>query len=275
MRHEMVASSEIDQAYKSTLNEFTSAAEKAINTSYASTGLQCGNSRYWASILFTRLCTFSISILSLCPDSQMNPKGLHWDFASIGTLTRNLFECALVFFYLGIEDVSEEEMKVRLMVMDLHDCTARARMSRDLVQENNASKKYEECKENLTKKLTEDAFFIKLPASVQKSVLKGQRSCIYSQDEILTRMGEDASWARGFYHFLSSHTHSLPVGFSRMAEHNRGHGGENDIEKCYVSAALDFCTNTLNRSTADMQKVFADIAHFKDKPFNWDALKKK
>lgn len=271
----MVTSSEISDAYISSLANFTLALEKAINTSYASTGLQCGNRRYWASILFTRLCTFSISILALCPGSKVNPKGLHWDFGSIATLTRNLFECWLTFFYLGIEDITEEEMKVRLMVMDLHDCTARMRMSRNLVRNESGCKVYEEGIEKLTEKLKANLFFITLPISVQKSVLKGQRACIYTQDEILARIGEDASSSRAFYHFLSSHTHSLPVGFSRMADQNRGHGGENDIEKCYTSAALDFGSNTLNRSTADMQKAFSDIAKFVDKPFNWDALRKR
>jgi len=271
----MVTPAEITDAYISTLDNFTLTLEKAMNTSYASTGLQCGNRRYWASILFTRLCTFSTSILALCPGSKLNPKGLHWDFGSIATLTRNLFECGLTFFYLGIEDVTEEEMNVRLMVMDLHDCTARIRMSRDLVRNEIGCKVYEEAIEKLTKKLNMDTFFGTLPVSVQKSVLKGQRACIYTQDEILIRIGEDASWSRAFYHFLSSHTHSLPVGFSRMADHNRGHGGENDIEKCYISMALDFCTKNLNRSTADMQKAFSDLAKFVDKPFNWDALKKR
>lgn len=271
----MTTPSKADEYYRLSLENFTKALEVAITTSYSSAGLQCGNRRHWASILFTKLCTFSISILTLCPGSKLNQKGLHWDFGAIGSLSRNVFECGLSFFYLGIEKVTEEELKVRLMVMDLHDCIARIRMSRDLVRDESRAKIYEEAANNLSAKLKENVFFSNQPVSVQKSVLKGQRACIHTQDEILSRMGEDVSLTRAYYHFLSSHTHTLPVGFSRMADHNRGHGGENEIDKCYISQALEFCTDILERSTSDMQTAFSDIAEFPETPFNWNSLQQK
>lgn len=266
---------EMCEHYIPCLDDFTLALENAITTSHASTGLRCSNRQVWASVLFTRLCTFSISILSLCPGSKLNPKGLHWDFGSIATLSRNLLECSLVFFYLGIEDVTEQEMKVRLMVMDLHDCNARNRLRRDLAKvEDDKSNIYEEAVVKLGNLLKANTFFKNLPLHDQKNLLKGQRACIYSQNEILSRMGEDASWIRAYYHFLSSHTHSLPLGFSRMADQGRGHGGENEIDKAYITFALDFNSKILKRSTVDMQRVFSDIAKFYDKPFNWNSLKR-
>lgn len=266
---------EMCEHYIPCLDDFTLAMEKAIATSHTSSGLRCSNRQEWASVLFTRLCTFSTSILSLCPGSKLNPNGLHWDFGSIAALSRNLLECSLIFFYLGIEDVSEQEMNVRLIVMDLHDCNARNRLRRDLVKiKNDGPNIYADAVDKLSKKLKTDTFFNKLPLQDQKSIYKGQRACIYSQSEILSRMGEDASWIRSYYHFLSSHTHSLPLGFSRMAEHDRGHGGENDIDKAYITFALDFNSKILKRCTADMQRVFSDIAKFHDKPFNWNFLKR-
>lgn len=261
--------------YIPSLDDFSRALEKALATSHASSGLRCSKRQEWASVLFTRLCTFSTSILSLCPESKLNPNGLYWDFGSIASLSRNLLECSLAFFYLGIEDVSEQEMNVRLMVMDLHNCNARCRLLRDLAKINDdGTKSYKDTIVKLINELKKDIFFNKLPHHDQKSIYKGQRAYIYSQSEILNRMGEDALWIRAYYHFLSSHTHSLPLGFSRMAEQGRGHGGENVIDKAYITFAMDFNSKLLNRCTTDMQKVFSGIAKFHDKPFNLDSLKK-
>ena len=133
---------EMCEHYIPCLDDFTLALGKAFSTSHASTGLRCSNRQVWASVLFTRLCVFSTSILSLCPGSKLNPKGLHWDFGSIATLSRNLLECSLVFFYLGIEDVSEQEINVRLMVMDLHDCNSRNRLLQGLLKKRTMEEKF-------------------------------------------------------------------------------------------------------------------------------------
>jgi hypothetical protein len=265
---------EMCEHYIPCLDDFTSALGKAFAISYSSTGLRCSNRQVWASVLFTRLCTFATSILWLCPGSKLNPNGLHWDFGSIATLSRNLLECSLIFFYLGIEDVSEQEMNVRLIVMDLHDCHARNQLRRNLAKVKDAGPSiYDDAIVNLSNKLKNDPFFKELPSHDQKNIFKGQRACIYSQSQILSRMGEDASWIRAYYHFLSSHTHSLPLGFSRMAEHGRGHGGENVVDKAYITYALDFNSKILKKCTAQMQTAFSDIAMFQDKPFNWNSLK--
>jgi len=242
---------EMCEHYIPCLDDFTQALEKAFSTSYFSAGLRCSNRQVWASVLFTRLCTFATSVLSLCPGSKLNPKGLHWDFGSMATLSRNLLECSFIFFYLGIEDVSEQEMNIRLTVMDLHDCHARNQLRQNLVKVKDAGPSiYEDAILDLSNKLKNDTFFRGLPLNDQRSILKGQRSCIYSHKTILNRMGEDASWIRAYYHFLSSHTHSLPLGFSRMAEHCRGHGGENVVDKAYVTFALDFNSKILKKCTA-------------------------
>ena len=118
----------LDEYYPSVLSNFTDRVGHAVNSSYSAAGLASGPRRFWGSVLFTRLCTTSVSILFLCPHSKVNPHGKHWDFGSIASLSRNLYECALHFFYLAIEPVSEDEWLFRLKVMQLHDCKERQRM---------------------------------------------------------------------------------------------------------------------------------------------------
>ncbi|CAN5657147.1 hypothetical protein BH10CYA1_BH10CYA1_55930 [soil metagenome] len=119
---------ETDYKYEVAVRKFTTLIERAIADSHATTSLQAGERRRWGSVLFTRICTSSVSTLCLCPGSKANPDGIHWDFASIASLVRNIYECALSFFYLAVEKVSEDEWSCRLKVMQLHDCMARFRM---------------------------------------------------------------------------------------------------------------------------------------------------
>jgi Family of unknown function (DUF5677) len=265
---------DIEKYYSSSLDEFTVALEMAIATSHATTSLQAGARRFWASILFTRLCTSSISILSLCPASKLNQNGFHWDFGAVASLSRNIFECALNFFYLGMDTITDEEWMARLKVMQLHDCMSRFCMFRDFDPNDEQLKAFEEQANELRSILQTNTFFINLPEPQRNKLLKGKHASILTHDEILQRMGELQSSTRGYYRFLSSHTHSFPLSFYRMAEQDRGRGVKNEAEMAYIGGALEFCANTLKRCTDDMRKLFEDIAEFPNNSFNLDALKR-
>jgi hypothetical protein len=73
-------------------------------------------------------------------------------------------------------------------------------------------------------------------------------------------MGEDVSFFRGMYRFLSFHVHSLPVAFYRMAEREQGRGVESDWEKRNIAGALVFSLEPVRRATAEMLRLFPDIA---------------
>jgi len=199
---------------------------------------------------------------------------VHWDFGAVASLTRNLLECALAFFYLAIEVVSEDEWKARLKVMQLHDCMSRFRMFRDFDPNDEQLKKFEDQANELRSILEANAFFGNLPQPQRKKLLKGEQASILIQDEILQRMGEAASGIRGYYRFLSSHMHSFPLGFYRMAEQGRGRGVENEVEKGYISSALEYCAEILTRCTDDMRQAVADVVQFPNTSFNLDALKR-
>lgn len=266
-------SGKIDEYYRSTLDHFTDVLEQAIISSHAAAGLDAGQRRFWGSVLFTRLCTTSISILWLCPRSKVNLDGDHWDFGSIASLARNIFECALQFLYLAIEPVSDDEWFARLKVMQLHDCKERCRMFRAFDANDPQLAGFKEQADELKGLLQSNAYFSLLPEPLKKTLLRGERATIFTQDEILQRMGEFDPKTRGYYRFLSSHAHSFPLAYYRMAEHNRGRGEENDVEKGYIASTLEFCTDLIKVSTDALQKSFADIALFTPGRFNWDVLK--
>jgi SEC-C motif len=114
-----------------------------------------------------------------------------------------------------------------------------------------------------------------LQKHLQKELLKGTRATILTNKEISQRMGDSEQRTWAFYRFFSCHTHSTPLSFYRYADQKRD-GTENDIEKAYMSEALNFATQVLRRADNDYQKVFSDLVVFKPlKVMNWDVMKRK
>lgn len=264
---------ETKNLYSSAVAEFSAALEKAIATSQASSFHHVDERRYWAALLFTRLCTTSASVLHLCPTSKLNHDGIHWDFGSIATLSRNIFECALTFYYLGVEGIPDDEWNARRTVMYLHDCTSRLRMFRDFDPDDDQLCSFEEQARQLRAALKSNAFFKSLSKPLQEKILKGGQANILTREEILQRMGDTWSGYNGLYRFYSAQAHSFPMGFYRMAEQNRGRGVENETEIGYIQGALTFNTYTLKSCTDNMVDLFADKADFSKTTFDLKVLK--
>jgi hypothetical protein len=54
---------------------------------------------FYASILFTMLCTRGVSLLILAPHSTWAQKVIeHWDYASLAGMVRSILEIRLAFF---------------------------------------------------------------------------------------------------------------------------------------------------------------------------------
>jgi hypothetical protein len=97
-----------------------------------------------------------------------------------------------------------------------------------------------------------------------------------TQDEILLRIGfgaSDVQYFRGYYRFLSSQAHTYPLGFYRTSEQNRT-GVENQADKGYTAAALEFCGQHLNRAVQDFQRSFEDLVTFDHQSFDWERVRR-
>jgi hypothetical protein len=73
------------------------------------------------------------------------------------------------------------------------------------------------------------------------------------------------------FHWWSTHVHSLPMSYYRMAEQGRGVGLENPVEKGYILSAVAASTEFIEEATAGVRRVFPDIPN-RDK-FVADAIR--
>lgn len=264
---------ESEGLYSSALGEFSAIVEQAIATSHATANRRVDERRALTSVLFTRLCVLSVSIVSLCPGSKLNPGTKHWDFSAVASLSRNLFEGALLLFHFAFDEVEEVEWEARLKVMQLHDCISRLHMFRDLGNNDDDLPVFERQAEELRTALMKNSHFMNLEPSRRRKLLNGDRTTILTLHEIFEKSGEDWSGHWGLYRFWSAQAHSFPLGFYRAVEQGRGRGVENDAEKAYIGGALAVSVHTVKACTDRMQILYFSITKFKGYYFDLNTLR--
>jgi hypothetical protein len=245
--------------YWTVLPKYIAAVEHAIALSHKTAGHPANSSRqYWATVLFTRLCSAAISILHICPGSPANTAGTHWDFSSLAPLGRGLVQTGLMLFYLGTEVVGEDESRARLLVMQLRDCKERLHLFENFDGSGRMTRDFGVEAGRIRSELSSNSYFAQLPAKLRKILMKGDRASILTEDQILDRLGILDQTGRALCRFISSHADVSPLAYYRTGDKNRGRGEENDVDKHYIATAVDLACNFILRANSDMQDLFRD-----------------
>jgi hypothetical protein len=245
--------------YWTVLPKYIAAVDHAITVSHNSAGHAADSPRqYWASMLFTRICSAAVSVLHLCPGSSANTVGTHWDFSSLAPLVRSLVQTCLMHFYLGTEIVAEDESRARVLVMQLRDCTERLHLFQNLGASAERIRGFEEDSDSIRAELSSNPYFAHLPARMRRHLMRGDRASILTEDQILDRMGVLDQKGRGLFGFISSHADVSPLAYCRIGAGNRGRGEENEIDEHYIATAVDLACDFILRADADMQDLFRE-----------------
>lgn len=235
--------------YEDSLNKFEAILDDCKRLSVQHTGiLSPTSSHYYASLIFTKLCTSGVTTLSICPSPQGIGNDEHWDCASVAALTRGLIETYLILHYLCIEKCNSSEWEARWRLMNLHDHMSRLKMFRVMKDSEEQVAKFESATDGIKSDLEKTNYFQALTAVQKKHYLKGNNAFFKSQDELIESSGGDVDEFRFRYRFLSNHTHSYPMGFYRMAESGRGTGVESDTEVGYTGMCLSWASEYLTKA---------------------------
>lgn len=252
----------LDSEYNDLLKKFDTTISAVSALSHHSAGFPSASSRhYWASVLFTRLSAWGLSILQLLPRSRFSTIFLqNWDCSPITSLARNFSECFIAYFYLAIEETSEEEWQCRWNIFNLHDCLRRKKMFEHLKTPSDELNGFAEQANEIKQKLKNNTFFSRIPKEKQSRYLKAKDLYMDSQDAIMNRAGINSDVFRAFYILWSCHTHTFPMGFYKTGENNRGTGLENISDKRHMVVALDFCTDLAKKAARSHLVLFPHAA---------------
>lgn len=250
--------STLELEYNNVLEKFDTIVSAMSALSQGSARIPSATSRhYWASVLYTRLTGCGISILQLLPRNRLSSLSIEiWDFSAIASLSRNLCECCITYFYLGIDDVDETEWDCRLNVFNIHDCLRRQKMFKLLNAPQEALDGFKNQSSAICNRLMENSFFLSLPEKTRKKCLNAEKLYITSKDDILEKIGFDPAAFWGLYLLWSSHIHSFPIGFYRTGENNRGTGLCNPTDQRHIILALEVCIDFLKSASRGHLKLF-------------------
>jgi hypothetical protein len=221
---------------------------------------------FYASVLFTLMITKSVSLLTLAPHTPWASKRIeHWDYGSMTGIARTMIELRIAYYYLCVEECSEDEWQVRWNLLNLHDCMSRARMFEAIENAEQASS-FKAQAEELRERLTSNSYFQSLDPRRHKKLLHGQTAYLFSLEAISERAGIDLRTFRWLYVLFSSHVHALPMSFYRICGDNpdRGRGLPSPPEENYSALCLSLSATLLVRSRDEFLSMFAE--HKPSKP---------
>ncbi|WP_188861306.1 DUF5677 domain-containing protein [Marinobacterium nitratireducens] len=251
-------SNQPSEHYKKCITALDEAVRRSVSVSQACAGIPSPTgAHFYASVLFTSLCTRAVSVATLAPYSPWSHKLIeHWDYASMASLTRSLLEIRIAFFYLCIESCSEDEWNCRWNVFNIHDCKSRMHLFSEFPEPPENIAGFEKQLNDLRERLRKNDFFISIPDNQKKQFLNGNKAYLSSLEDIASRAGVDLNTFRWLYKFLSSHVHGFPMSFYRMGVQDRGRGVLSDTEESYTSFCLSLVASLLNTSCDEMKKKF-------------------
>jgi hypothetical protein len=248
-----------DKQYLKALNTFRRSAKEARWTLFQAQGLAGGERRHWSSVLLIRICLISESIEHLCPDKNSPAAAKQWDFSSIASLSRNLFEAVAFFNYISTP-VSPEIFAFRVLLMEYNDCMNRLRIFRQIGMHDQVERGESEAAE-FQSQLSNDNHFKTLDPRQQNRAMTGLNATLVSLREMAGPERQKAeTW--GMYDYLSTHSHTLPVSFFRIATQGRT-GKENQSEKDLLTGALDMLVELVDEVVTFYRNDHIELVSFK------------
>lgn len=240
------------------LNALDSTIHTCIEVSQRFSGIPAPTGRhFYASVLFTSLCTRGVSLAIIAPHSSWAQRLVeHWDYASIAGITRSMLEVRLAFFYLCAENCSLDEWECRWDLFNLHDCKSRIKLFEAIGTGVEDISGLENQADELRLRLSKNQFFINLPEKQRKQLINGDKAYLYPLEDIASAAGVEKQTFRWLYRFLSTQVHGLPMSFYRMGDQERGRGIYSSVEEGYTSLCLSFCVSLLVSSREEMEHLF-------------------
>ena len=245
-------------AYAVALEKFDAAICEATAVSQATATRYVATNIGYASSVFTRICGAGTSMIRAAPLSRWTRSDFDdWQFAAVAGHARALLDGYLLFSYLIDPPGSEAELKTRINVVHLNDCTRRIEMHTNLGILDDLID-FEAQRTELQERLKSNEFFTALPALVQKKCLNGRFLMVDSRDSMLAKVGFEKGQFNALYDLWSQHIHILPMSFYRIEPNGRGTGIENDTDRAYIAQALEVCAAVIVAATDQMVEQFPD-----------------
>tara|TARA_B110000196_G_scaffold217278_1_gene186578 strand:+ start:311 stop:1081 length:771 start_codon:yes stop_codon:yes gene_type:complete len=241
---EFMPNSDLNFSVEGSLNSLKESLRNAHDLSASRVGEMSEHSiDFLLSAIFIRICTTARTISMMAPKD--NSIESIWDYASLGTLLRNIMDALNSFLYLADKSLSKEDKDCRFWLFSLHDAVTRQK----IFEFRGSQKESASCKtraEGMRDLLRKNSTFMSLDGKKQKHYLKGTDAFLLSKEQVVEANGGNREDFLGLYKFLSANAHSYPMGFFKMGEQEFGRGIYSEIEEEYTIMILSLTSSNLD-----------------------------
>lgn len=215
--------------------------------------------------LYIRLTVTCLSFIRLLPKNRFLKTNFDfWDFPSVANIARTFIETYHVFYYIGVDKTTEDEINLRLLIFNYHLNNEKFKLYKEFGASAEDLKEFETNLPKAKEDLKKHAAFHSIQANRAKGILNGVEFMTLSHKEISQRIELDTKEFTPMYRFLSNQTHSTPFSFFSQSN-ERGRGVENEPEVNYIIMCIDFVTKYLLAAITDMVRLFPDCETTLDK----------
>ena len=189
--------------------------------------------RGWANVLLFRLSLIGTSMLRLTDTDNDSGPETHLEFyvldhCSIAALGSALVEAAVMFAYLSDLNISEEEWRVRMDIIELHDLTARRRLTKHLddmkIDEAEDDPELRGRKEELKSLVAASSVFrLVSDGKRQKDILDGKEVFLGGLRSVVREAGLDVNYFDAMWSMSSNPFPPQQLLSNRYASHREPH----------------------------------------------------
>jgi hypothetical protein len=226
---------EIPELLRDTMKTFNRILVFALRVSAELRGERTTDAGEMASIIHTKMCINAIS-------AERLSEAKFFDHSAIMAVCRMIMEGMTLYCYLH-ETVESAEWECRDLVLRLHDVTARIKLMRAF-QKPEQYKDLLDGRVALRKALEGNAFFKTLSGERRTKLISGDQIYVGGMNAAAVRAGWRQETFLVLYNYLSAHTHSAPMSFSRFKKHNINFTNPSEAQMGMVGVALnvaEFC----------------------------------
>jgi len=206
-----------NEDYIAALRDFNGLLHATFQLSVKLNKLVGDSRKQIASALFAKINLCALSITKLLPkNSEISPREMtvmmepdrFCDVSSIASLCRNLTEASNLLYYFGVEEVSPEEIQLRLQIGDYQALKGSIAVFHLIGYEGEHLDELQQELVKLKTALEISPAFMELDSWARKQILDGRKAATISHREIACRRGLAADQFSADYRHLSSHVHS-------------------------------------------------------------------
>jgi hypothetical protein len=257
--------SEFEQSFLKELDLYDKVIETTKLISWNQHGIDADGRGLRGTKIFTRQTVVGLSLQRILPrpSSMTHHENVLWDVSSIASLSRNLMEGYLSFYYFGIERVSIEEAELRFFIAQLHRNVEWYEIRKLTDPKDPGLKEFEDGISEQKARIRNHPYLSSLTEVQRKRALRGLE--MYKTKADFENELDVCKDLRRNYRHLSNLVHPLPMSIERI-DNDRGRGIGSDPDVGYCLICLMLARRFLAASTIGIADHFPDAlaSKFKD-----------